>query len=543
MKDDLPLLVETGNGFSIKYRKKTLYSLADPVRGAERLANSCEIKNKTLIFIPSPLLFYGVDSILKDMPEDCHIICVEVDQNLMALSIKNTIPDLLKHPKITYFRTDDIGHIAYVLTKIGLWKFRRTVKIVLNGGSSLYSIPYDSMFGLIEREIQSYWQNKITLIRIGRKLINNLFINLNHLTESYCFTGFSTSKSVLIAGAGEGLETSLPFIKKERKRFFILAVDTSLPVLLKNRISPDLVLILESQFANIFDFYDTKNSTIPILCDLTSYPGVIKNFKGKKYFFISEFDKTKIFSRLKNRKLLPEVFSPAGSVGILAVDIALKITKAPILITGLDFSYKIGKPHAKGSFSHVFSLINIKRFNPIPMYKTSLARPLFRVNDKNNKTCITDKILYAYSLLLNKLISDKKNIFDINPGAGVFYGGRKIEKDQILTITGNPESSSDSLLSNTASTVEKGDILDFLNNEKSILSSIVDISKKILNRGIAEKDKTRIEELLSEADYVFIDFPDTPPILLGDINFYKRIIISAENYLIKINQAIQLTEL
>ncbi|MEW5817784.1 MAG: 6-hydroxymethylpterin diphosphokinase MptE-like protein, partial [Spirochaetota bacterium] len=282
-----PELKETGRGYTLYYKGRYLYSVRDPKGRSEKVVGSIIIEKRTLLFIPSPLFFYGFDLLLTKLPQDCHILCIESDQNLMAASLDYSDKYYFAHKKISYIRTESPDQATAFVLNLGPWRFRRCQLIALSGGYSLYQKIYDQLHAAIEKEIRNYWQNKMTLIRMAELWIKNIFLNMPVLVRSRSFSRFHTEKAVFVAGAGESLEDALHFITALRDNLFVVAVDTALPILFASGIIPDLTCVVESQFINSKDFLDFKDSSIPVLADLTSYPNVLRLFKGDIYFFLS----------------------------------------------------------------------------------------------------------------------------------------------------------------------------------------------------------------------------------------------------------------
>ncbi len=83
-----PVLIDTGRGFTVKYKKKYLYSSVDPLRTIEKRIHGLEIREQTLYYVPSLGLGYGLEDLLSRLPASCHILCVESDQPLMGLAVK-----------------------------------------------------------------------------------------------------------------------------------------------------------------------------------------------------------------------------------------------------------------------------------------------------------------------------------------------------------------------------------------------------------------------------------------------------------------------
>ena len=532
MNEKDPLLIDTGRGFSILYKGKSLYSRIDPIESCRRKVSSFTCTEKTLIFIPSPILFYGMDVLLSRIPENCHILCLEADEKLMAVSIKNSDKRFLKQDRITYVRTESIAKFSEILGTIGLWRFRKVQMITISGGYMLNRTKYQQFLERAEKEIQEYWQNRMTIIHMSELWIKNTLLNLPLFLSGSPYEELKTDLPILITGAGVSLEYSLSLIKKIRDRIFIVAVDTSLPVLACSGIQPDLILIVEAQYANLLDFSYHKGSKIPILTDISALPCSLRLFSGKKYFFRSDYAEIELFNRMEEKHLLPDKIPPLGSVGVVSVLLAKKLTGNLILYTGLDFSYLPGKPHAKGCPSHLLTLSDSTRYNPPGLYEASIKRPIFKTKDKFNKSCTTDRILESYRETLKHISSDDGRIIDI--GTIGLNSGAKIITDeaQILELLGKSETIKSEKTLNEKSEKEsnfsKSELESFLTSEKILLEKLLKTGKDALLGRKTEKEL--LISLLKETDYLYLHFPDTPPVPYTDHSFIKRVLVSVIRY-------------
>jgi len=535
-KVENPLLVDSEGGFSVYYRNKFLYSSREPRKRVEKQVKSCILRENTLIFAPSPLLGYGLDILIKNLPPNCHIISVEADEKLMSLSAKYIPQDLKKSPYFTLLYTDSVEKVVKVIHDLGVWNFRRAEIVILSGGFTLYGKVYRNIFSSIQREIQTYWQNKMTLIHMARLWIDNIFFNLCSLPESHSLKEFNIHKPVLVAGAGESLEDSLHLIEKFRENLFILCVDTALPVLLQSGIKPDLIVILESQFINLLDFSLCNDHSIPIVCDLTSYPGVVRLFSGRKYFFLTSFAGTKLITRLKEAGLIKIILPPLGSVGITAVLIALSITKGYILLTGLDFSYKPGKPHARGAASHIKLLSELNRFKPMGLYDSAMKRSIIKVKDKSGNYCVTDLVLYSYSSSLRDITRENPRIFDLSK-IGIETGAVRCTDPEKL-LAGVNRVYTEQLTADINYSLSKEEITGFLKKEIELMEEIISLGNKIIFSYENRFPDENLFRLLKECDYLYLDLPDTPPLPKKEVSFLARCIISANHYKAQIDKAL-----
>lgn len=524
-----PLLIDTGRGFSVLYRERYLYSSTDPEKRAVLRAEKTILQNETLYILTSPLLFYGTSEILSKLPADSHIICFEFSKNLYKLS-QNNMPALISNSaSITFIESTDPQNVFDTVDTIGIWKFRRVKLLNITGGYSIYSSEYKNLLTNLDNKIQEYWKNRMTLIHMGPLWIKNIFLNLyklNHRTEALTLHTYPKAECpILVTGAGESLEGSINFIKEKRDSFKILAVDTSVSVLLENEIEPDYIIAVDAQFYNLYDFMKVKNKTIPLFFDITGYTGIPHIMNGNIHPFISTFANTKLLQRMENYKLLPTKFPALGSVGITAIYLALEMTREKILYTGLDFAYRIGKSHANGSPRNLTELAGTSRLEPMEQPGIYYARPLIHNKDKTGKKCITDLILTSYADLMLKNFKQNDRLFDI--GKTGLYNGGNMTNTADLSL--NDECIKKDNFKPDSSLISINNFEEFCKNEIVLLDKLYD--KTFLYLSGKSKNSEIILELLKEADYIYLHFPDKSPEPSIEPGFLKRILISCGYYI------------
>ncbi len=529
MKNNDPLLIDTGRGFSIFYREKYLYSSTEPERRAVIRAEKATLQHSTLYILTSPLLFYGVFEILSKLPDDSHIICIELSKDLHKLS-KSHIPDLLSNSKlITLSNNTEPQNISTIVDKLGIWNFRRVKHINITGGYSLYSSEYKTIIKTIDNKIKEYWKNRMTLIHMGPLWIKNIFLNLYKIyqnTESLTLLPYPRINCpVLVTGAGESLEDSIEFIRKKRDSFKIMAVDTSITVLLENGIEPDYIIAVDAQIYNFYDFMKVKNKDIPLFFDLTGYPGIISVMDGNLHPFISNFTNTRLLNRLEYYKLLPAKLPALGSVGSTAIYLALKITNKDVFYTGLDFAYKIGKSHANGSPRNLTELARVNRLEPMEQPGIYYERPLIYNKDKSGNKCTSDLILTSYAELLSDNFQNNERLFDIGK-TGLQSISNLLNTDNLIF---NDECTNEDKFISDNSKISISNFREFCDNEIILLNKLYDSIYLYLS-GKTKKYEI-ILELLKETDYIYLHFPDKSPEPTIDPGFLKRILISCGYYI------------
>jgi len=532
MSSDIPLLEDTGRGFTIFYKRKRLYSPHKPLESAvdrvKRLSLPADmaggekkktlLAEKSLIFIPAIGLAYGFKELLEILPAESHILCIEADQKLMALAFTQKAAAVPSDPRLTIVRTADPAGAVNTLRKIGTHKFRRLIPLYLSGGFHLYRETYNNMQKSLEEEIRRFWQNKITLINMADLWIRNLFENLLSLPEARDIGALNTDRTILVIGAGPSLEETTALLRNYRAGFILLAVDTVLPILLAQDIVPDYVFALDAQIANLQDFIPyaaDSSSTIPLICDITANPGVVRLFSPNVFFFSSHFFPLRLFRRLQENKLLPTPFPALGSVGVAAVYAALKITTGPVLAAGLDFSFPYYKTHARGSPVNLAMLHKSDRLTPLGLtsYEQVLSRPLLKLKGKGGGEVVTDLVLQSYSVQLKEHLNNQNRVYDLGR-QGLPFGARSINNEKELAeILKKPNKVNGQAGKDKLSVIKAfpaTSIGELLRGESRRLEVVIEGIKTHLNQAVIEnsREQERLMLLLEEMDYLYLHFPE-----------------------------------
>ncbi len=178
MEKERLVLEFCGDGYSIRYGSRRLYPLANPKATVARKARLLTLQRNTLYLVPSPLLFYGMDVLLKTAPRDVLFLCVERDQTLMDLSLRKGDLSCINDRRMLYLRTADVSAVLSALSEASVWRYRRVRMISLNGGYGLHRDFYDELLEAVEEYGRTQWQNRLTRVHMSRLWLRNLFRNI-----------------------------------------------------------------------------------------------------------------------------------------------------------------------------------------------------------------------------------------------------------------------------------------------------------------------------------------------------------------------------
>lgn len=529
-----PCLVEAGQGFSVIYKDRFLYSKYSPQKAVVQAVEQLVVLPQTLILCFSPCLWYGLKELLEKLPEQSLILGIEADTSLFGLAqeklqeFKTAFSNA--EGKVLLTSPDKIEDLVKKLPR-----FRRVCTLEMSGGTFFFKPLYSEISLFVQNYVASFWKNRITLVKLGRLFCRNFFRNLKDIPASKsvpCSSPFF-SRPFIVFGAGQSTESFLDRISKETlKRCTLLAVDAALPVLLKHQIQPDFIVAVEAQLAIEKAYIGTKDLHSAIISDLSSRPEILLHTKGRHLYFYSEFSESAFFEQAETKKILPPKLPPLGSVGLTAVFLALFMRpdkNVPVFVTGLDFSYSLGFTHARGAPAHTARLISCGRFTPVENYEAAFKIGAKTVSGKNGNV-ITDTALKNYAGLFVNFFENTSALYDSGISGlnlGLPFASTEQIESVCTSLPAKTEDEYDGIWAedkiNTGKT--KKATAGYLDSEKAALLRI----KELLSKG--EKAlpppvpnlKEELASLLQTREYLYLHFPDGYKFDPENLSMLKRI--------------------
>lgn len=526
-----PRLVESGQGFrflNIEYKNRFLYSKYDPFRNVNALIENLYIKEGSLLVISSPALFYGIEELLKKLPENTFLIAFEADSLLAEITEDCEL--YKKYSYIPLFTWNDLTSLDEYVRKLCLkGKCRRVISIDFSAGVSLNRAFYEKVMTGLTDIIAGFWKNRITLVKMGRLYSRNLLRNISLRKNSPLLEDVSKriDKNILVIGAGESLDSFELWDQVKKGKFFTIAVDAALIPLKERGIIADAVVSLECQ-SLIDSFYvgiEGKDKSI-LFADLSSRNEVCSKF-FKKVFFLSEYSKSPFLDSLVENKIVSSLVQPLGSVGLAAVYIALKLRQSEdvkVFVLGLDFSFSTGKTHSKNAPAHIKNLFLSDRKKSVENYDASFSDSSFFTEGKNNEKVCTTKLLSLYANQFKNEFSKVKNLFDAGK-SGLHLELPFADSAFILSSLDECKNKKEVFFDEKFFKSGFSKAVDFIKKEKSELEEASDLLSKGELSIYRKKELTlelQLKKLLENKDYLFLHFPDGFE-YSGDIQFLKRV--------------------
>jgi hypothetical protein len=539
MTELTPALVETGAGFTVFFKGAPLYPTHDPKASTEKKAASVCPSPNTLYLIPSPLLGYGLDTLLSGLPDSSLLVCVEREETLGGLCAGRLPSTLLDSPACIFLTTDSCQVVLDTVVQAGIHRFRRVVLLALNRGFQLHRRFYEELRDGLLDLVQNHWRNRMTILNLGRLWAGNLLLNLAEVDRAGDAADMTFDRPVLLLGAGASLEFALPFALRMRENIRIVAVDTALPVLFKSGLVPDLVVAADAQWANLGDFVGAKGAGFALAADLTTYPAIIRGHTGALYLFLSNFTRLGLLRQMADSGLAPLVIPPLGSVGVMAYYLVRKNFDGPLLIAGLDFHYKATKTHSRGAPGHDRMLRECSRMHPPAFQPAALYRPTMPGHLTDGKTVQTDAVLLEYNRQFCVLSAGDRLVFDLAE-AGLRRPIPRLGLTQAELLVRSFDATRPARIGRSREPTPgfnpgRGRRDVFL---ASLENDLLDTAARLCAWSpTGSSDDQILFEMLDRLDFLYFDFPDYPPRPQLSPASCARLLASARWYLSRTRRA------
>ena len=276
---------------------------------------------------------------------------------------RNIFLSCLKNKEMTFLK-DERFHLKYNVGDIIPDNFAVVPPLLLSAEKTHYSVRDKLRIKLREGWSNKKWEDRYKELN-NNMAANNEFIKKDPPVSELIEKLKNQSKPVMIIGAGPSIDKYIHEIKNYSGHFFIIALDAIYPQLVKRRIHPDIVVVLESndQTINFFsrETIELTNQKTKLIYFPTISPKILQVWPNKRYLAHYYFSR-KIFNVRKEDQLETQ-----GSVIHPMLDFCKKTGVNNLVLAGIDFSFPGRKFYADGTPSNFnineVSLVKITSWN------------------------------------------------------------------------------------------------------------------------------------------------------------------------------------
>jgi hypothetical protein len=427
------LISESKSGYpTAKIDGKYIHSNRDPVREAERLIQLEIPQGSSSCIVEGFGLGYYIEAILKLRPDVPVIVTEPSPERFLKALEERSFKTIIDSPMISLLIGNKTESIRLLLPGLP----RGSIQIFKH--RALYELDidyYKEVNSFIQHFVSRREVNTATLKKFGELWVRNLINNLDYISEAQdvgSLTDIFKEYPVLLLAAGPSLDNILPHIKELQKRFIIVSVDTSTPVIIKNGCVPDFTVVVDPQYWNTrhLDRVDLQDTIL--MSESSTHPGIFRKNHNKLFFCGSLFPLGIFIEKYVGRR---KRLGAGGSVSTTAWDFCRLLSKGEIISGGLDLGFPNSNTHFHGSFFEETIHTTSSRLKPL---ETSAFRYLssgntfFSNNNTGSKT-LTDQRLGIYVKWFEEQIKVGKisNVWNISP-LGIRIKGMEYKKEEDL---------------------------------------------------------------------------------------------------------------
>jgi len=455
----------------------------------------------SLFFVPSPLEGWGLDVLLDRLPAEAAVVVFEKDRELAqrcASGWTGFLGSRAQDPRLFHLEEDSEEAVRTLFRKLPLTILRRCEFLTFSGAWMVHAERYRQIFARLEEGLTRWWSNRITGVYLGPLWVRNLFDNLAAKTTQWDPWPNWGSDVVLVCGAGTTLEEVLPWACRHRSSLRLLAADTALPVLKAWNLVPDAVVCLEAQHANLRDFAGWRGAPVPLFADLTSFPPGTRVFSTPPHWFVSEFADIALWDRWPWTEAEVPRVPPMGSVGVVAAWVAWRLSRGPVILAGLDFSFPPGKTHARGAPALASLTASTNRLRPMEQV-SSWERP---GSHPTASGWLTTPVMEGYAGVLADQARKESHRTWVWNGYGLPLGLPP------WAAQGQVPRGETSMNISPAPVFHGPSPLEWVRGERDRWKSVLSAFEKMNAAPYDEAVWRRLERSLRDIDYITFSFPD-----------------------------------
>lgn len=331
----------------------------NPCKAAEEWAEKYTDINFQAIFVVFGMAngMYAKE-LLKKLCETNSVLIYEPDKFLFYKLIQVTdISDILSDNRVFLGLNgvNDGDVLEFMIFKIDYANMFYHEYCALPNYDKLYQAEWRDIMQLIKNQVEKMVINRNTQILYKHEFIVNMFMNyrdmvkqhtVNQIKEKFKNIDYETTPAVLVS-AGPSLDKNIKELKDIKGKAFIICVDTALNSMLKENITPDIVVTVDPHKPiKLFENMIGKN--IPIVVSQFSNKDVILTLDSKR-FYIGENDYiADIFSQYGKER--PMELESGGSVAHIAFSLAYYLGFRTIIMVGQDLAYTGNKKHTSDAY-------------------------------------------------------------------------------------------------------------------------------------------------------------------------------------------------
>jgi len=396
-----------------------LHSAYNPVKEAKNFISGYNLEETQFLIVLGFGLGYHVREILENYPWIKLLIIVEPNISLFKTSLKLVdLSSIFTSPKIRLIIEENPLEVQRQVKSLG--------ELLLTGKNSI--IVHNPSFSVYKEKFL-----QIKKDTFQKNILANLPQIINNAGVKNLFGKFK-DKPVICVATGPSLNKNVDLLAEAKGKALIICMDASLRTMLQHKIKPDIVVSIDyrKEVENLFRGIMDQTKDLFLAADPEDYPGILSDFKGKKFIININKPLTQWLAKFMEDKGFLE---KGACVAHAAFSLARAVGGNPIILIGQDLSYPDGFTHSQEATFRTKLLIGIDKKTG-KRYLLSrdntgkwTGRDLIMIEDIYGNEVPTDGTMYPYLIHLEEMIdSTKAKCIDATEG------GARIRGSEIMTL-------------------------------------------------------------------------------------------------------------
>lgn len=362
-KANMSYCMTRSNDYLLMKHDIPLDDLDDPRKAIQKMmADTIKkpMENNDIIITFGIGLCYQLDEVFNAYPSK--IFVYEPDTKLLHFVLNNVdISDHLKSGRVFIF--DNLDSLVSKLAEIYLTKDKVEILYLKN-----YAVVKSQELLELTQKVFETCKSKMvdinTITRYSKVWLDNTLKNIGTINKSTAYMlsdleGKFIGQAALVAASGPSLTENIDFIKNNREKFVIFAVNKALKTLIDNNITPDFIVCIDPRFVTkTLEGYENQLENINCITNINSESGILNN-KFKKVF-ISFPPNDMVINKLSQYNTFIKQQESGGSATTMAFVSAVKMGFSKVVLTGVDLAFKGEQVYSTGEAYEKISANEIK---------------------------------------------------------------------------------------------------------------------------------------------------------------------------------------
>ena len=340
---DISYCMTTSNDYLLMKNDVPLDDMNDPRKAVQDMLKESikkPMEASDIIITFGIGLCYQLDEVFHTYPS--RIFVYEPDTKLLHFVLNNVdISEHLQSGRV--FIYDNIDDLIAKLSEIYITKDKVEVIYLKN-----YAIVKSQELLELSQKVYEACKSKTidinTITRYSKFWLGNTLNNIRAINDSSVYKlsdldGKFEGETALVAAAGPSLSENIKYIKDNREKFVIFAVNKALTALLENGITPDFVVCVDARFVlKTLTATDEELAKINCIMNLNSDSEILT--KKFRKVFVSFPESDAVVKKISDYNPSIKTQENGGSATTTAFVSAVRMGFSKVIMAGLDLAFK-----------------------------------------------------------------------------------------------------------------------------------------------------------------------------------------------------------